>query len=133
MDITSIKVKNIKGYGDPGLDWNLSQTPIKSNRINLVVAPNGTGKSSLAVALQYVENVRIELKEKHRHNPYDENLHPIVSITVDGNTLICDDTVNNIKSVVTPYVINSPLIADTKSYHIPGGGLNAIGQMAIEK
>ena len=133
MDITSIKVKNIKGYGDPGLDWNLSQTPIKSNRINLVVAPNGTGKSSLAVALQYVENVRIELKEKHRHNPYDENLHPLVSITVDGNTLICDDTENNIKSVVTPYVINSPLIADTKSYYIPGGGLNAIGQMAIEK
>lgn len=42
-------------------------------------------------------------------------------------------TVNNIKSVVTPYVINSPLIADTKSYYIPGGGLNAIGQMAIEK
>ena len=47
--------------------------------------------------------------------------------------MICDDTVNNIKSVVTPYVINSPLIADTKSYYIPGGGLNAIGQMAIEK
>lgn len=116
MDITNIKIKNIKGYGDPGLDWNLSQTPIKSNKINLVVAPNGTGKSSLAVALQYVENVRIELKEKHRHNPYDENLHPLVSITIDGNTLICDDTVNNIKSVVTPYVINSPLIADTKSY-----------------
>lgn len=133
MDITNIKIKNIKGYGDPGLDWNLSQTPIKSNKINLVVASNGTGKSSLAVALQYVENVRIELKEKHRHNPYDENLHPLVSITIDGNTLICDDTVNNIKSVVTPYVINSPLIADTKSYYIPGGGLNAIGQMAIEK
>lgn len=93
MDITNIKIKNIKGYGDPGLDWNLSQTPIKSNKINLVVAPNGTGKSSLAVALQYVENVRIELKEKHRHNPYDENLHPLVSITIDGNTLICDDTV----------------------------------------
>ena len=51
MDITNIKIKNIKGYGDPGLDWNLSQTPIKSNKINLVVAPNGTGKSSLAVAL----------------------------------------------------------------------------------
>lgn len=133
MDITNIKVKNIKGYGDPGLDWNLSLTPIKSNKINLVVAPNGTGKSSLAVALQYAENVRIELKEKHRHNPYDETFHPLVSITIDGNTLICDDTVNNIKSVVTPYVINSPLIADTKSYHIPGGGLNAIGQMAIEK
>lgn len=133
MDITNIKIKNIKGYGDPGLDWNLSQAPIKSNKINLVVAPNGTGKSSLAVALQYAENVRIELKEKHRHNPYDETFHPLVSITIDGNTLICDDTVNNIKSVVTPYVINSPLIADTKSYHIPGGGLNAIGQMAIEK
>lgn len=29
--------------------------------------------------------------------------------------------------------MNSPLIADTKSYYIPGGGLNAIGQMAIEK
>ena len=28
MDITNIKIKNIKGYGDPGLDWNLSQTPI---------------------------------------------------------------------------------------------------------
>lgn len=133
MDITSIKVKNIKGYGDPGLNWNLSQTPIKSNRINLVVSPNGTGKSSLAVALQYAENVRIELKEKHRHYPYDEAFYPQVSITIDGNTLICDDNINNIKSVVTPYVINSPLIADTKSYHIPGGGLNAIGQMAIEK
>lgn len=56
MDITNIKIKNIKGYGDPGLDWNLSQTPIKSNKINLVVAPNGTGKSSLAVALQYADS-----------------------------------------------------------------------------
>lgn len=133
MDITNIKIKNIKGYGDPGLDWNLSQTPIKSNKINLVVAPNGTGKSSLAVALQYAENVRIELKEKHRHNPYDETLRPEVSIAIDGNTLICNDNVNNIKSVITPYVINSPLIADTKSYYIPGGGLNTIGQMTIEK
>jgi len=133
MEITNVKVKNIKGYGEPGLDWNLSQTPIKSNRINLVVAPNGTGKSSLAIALQYVEGARIELKEKHRHNPTDEALRPQVSITVDGQVLTCDDEVNHIKSVFVPYVINSPLIADTKSYYIPGGGLNAIGQMTIEK
>lgn len=133
MNITNIKVKNIKGFGDPGLDWDLSQAPIKSNKINLVVAPNGTGKSSLSVALQYVEGPRIDLKEKHRHIPYNETLHPQVSITVDGNVLICGDDINNIKPVLTPYAINSPLIADTKSYYIPGGGLNAVGQMAIEK
>lgn len=47
--------------------------------------------------------------------------------------MTCDEEENNIKSVVVPYVINCPLMADTKSYYIPGGGLNAIGQMVIEK
>lgn len=131
MNITNIKIKNIKGYGDPGLDWDLTAQPIKSNRINLVVAPNGTGKSSISIAFEYVKGPRITLQEKHFFNE-QEGLKSSVSITLDGNTLLCDNETNGIKGVIIPYVINSPLIADTKSHYIPGGGINSTGQMVIE-
>lgn len=45
--ITNIKVKNIKGYGDPATSIDFE---LKTNKVNLLYAPNGSGKSSLAAS-----------------------------------------------------------------------------------
>lgn len=47
--ITNISIKNIKGFGDPIRSIDLE---LKSNRVNIVYAPNGTGKSSIATAFK---------------------------------------------------------------------------------
>lgn len=42
--ITNISIKNIKGYGDPATSITLE---LKTNRVNIIYAPNGTEESPL--------------------------------------------------------------------------------------
>ena len=46
-EISEIRVKNIKGFGDTVQPIKVRILP---NKVNLLVAPNGWGKSSLTTA-----------------------------------------------------------------------------------
>jgi AAA15 family ATPase/GTPase len=50
--ITNITIKNNKGFGDPPTSLDVE---IKSDKIDLLIAPNGFGKSSLAVAFDSIK------------------------------------------------------------------------------
>ena len=62
--INKIRIENIKGFGTQGKDLNVN---LDSNKINLCVAPNGFGKSSLATAFESLKRTRLEITEDNKH------------------------------------------------------------------
>lgn len=104
--ITNITIKNIKGFDDSSrgcLDLNLLP-----NKVNLLIAPNGFGKSSLAAAFASLtkNGLRVETENKYKK---DESKTPFLSITIDGNTLKDDEIQNTLSCTV----INSNIKASS--------------------
>jgi energy-coupling factor transporter ATP-binding protein EcfA2 len=101
--ITNITIKNIKGFGDPPTSLDVE---IKSDKINLLIAPNGFGKSSLAVAFDSIKPSKlvVEKDNKYKNNEF---LDSSLSLTIDGVTYSADINNNTISPVIEPYVINT--------------------------
>lgn len=56
MNIKSIHIKNVRGLGDRKIELNMIP-----NKPSLLVAPNGSGKSSFAFAFQWLNRIRMKL------------------------------------------------------------------------
>ena len=63
--ITNITVKNIKGFSDRD---NSIDVDIKSGKINILVAPNGYGKSSITAAFKSLTKSKI-IKKMNNWSP----------------------------------------------------------------
>ena len=72
MKIKSIEITNVKGIGNHSFDLDLVP-----NKPNILVAPNGFGKSSFAIAFESLKRDKIELENNNYHLKKDTNL-PIV-------------------------------------------------------
>lgn len=126
--IESATITNIKGFGDTN---NIIQLNLDSSKVNLLIAPNGFGKSSLAVALQACsEGKTLKIKKEFYHHS-NENLPRSFSIRLDGTDLVADDSKNQIAPVITPFVVNSRLNVFT-SQRNTGRYSYAEGYMDIE-
>ena len=114
--ITQIKITNIKGFGadNNALDLNLNP-----NKVNIVVAPNGFGKTSLTTAFKCVmkNSRRLEVDKEFKYQK-DEQKTSVFRITEDGNTYVSDSTNNDIALHFNCQVISSLLTADTISKKI---------------
>lgn len=105
--IKLIEIENIKGISHKRFELN-----ILPNKPSLLVAPNGFGKSSFAVAFNEMNSRRINLTEENYHqaNPvlppriYIEYERPDSSIA----TLEATATTNTISSELDYFVINNP-------------------------
>lgn len=126
--ITNISIKNIKGFGDPATSIDLE---LKSNRVNIVYAPNGTGKSSIATAFKSLNRGALELDKENMHHK-DDALLPELSIILDGHTYSADRTSNSINGVLEPYVINSGIVVSTTQQNIGGRYTKVNGYLDIE-
>lgn len=101
--ITKISIQNVKGYGIPGRDINLMLDP---NKVNLCVAPNGFGKSSLAAAFESMNRNRLDVPEDKKH--VDHKADPSsLTVTIDGQDYVADNNKNEIIQQVRPYVIHN--------------------------
>ena len=69
MVINEIHIENVKGLQS----FDLKQ-PIQPNRPNILVAPNGFGKTSLAVAFNSLKSNHLELDGANCYNGDDTNL-----------------------------------------------------------
>lgn len=109
MKIKSIHIKNVRGLGDRIIDLNMIP-----NKPSVLVAPNGSGKSSFAFAFQWLNRQRMKLNEDDAYMG-DTNNKPSMQIeTSDPNeTLVADETKNEIARKFGIYVINSGLTAVT--------------------
>ncbi len=108
MKIKTIEIKNVKGIGTHTFVLDLIP-----NKPNLLVAPNGFGKSSFGIAFDSLKRDKIELDDKHYHLKSEAN-RPLISMVVEDGataTLIANDTTNTINDVFDVFVINSQLTA----------------------
>lgn len=92
--ISNITIKNIKGYDAVGKSMDVALFP---NKINLVIAPNGFGKTSLTTAFEALNANCLAVKDEDK---YQENakLVPFLSITeedADGIATYCADGERN--------------------------------------
>jgi hypothetical protein len=102
MNIRTIEITNIKGIGR-----KVFTLDIVPNRPNILVAPNGFGKSSFAIGFDSLRSNKIELDDKNYHLKNDQN-RPILKLTLTtGETLIADDTQNTISDFFDVFVINN--------------------------
>lgn len=127
--ISAIKIRNIKGFGE---DDNVLNVNLNHKKINLLIAPNGFGKSSLAVAISSLnKRNRIDVNEDHFHKNRND-LAKSVEINLDGDNLVADETSNEILPKIQPYVINSRLKVKTSSQRFNNHTLTR-GHIAIEE
>lgn len=89
--IDKIIIENVKGYGVPGKDLNVN---LDSTKINLCVAPNGFGKSSLATAFESLKRTRLDISEDNKHIGH-KNAPSSLKLTIDGNEYTADGTKND--------------------------------------
>ncbi len=110
MSISQIEIKNIKGISEKCFNVNLLEY-----KPNLLVAPNGFGKSSIATAFSSMNKNRIDLMDKNYHKG-NESLVPELSITVSGQKLTANPVKNEIRQQFDVLVINSGLISKAKKH-----------------
>lgn len=113
MNITSVVVENIKGFSH----FELNDQSILPNRPNILVAPNGFGKTSLATAFLYLKRGNISLKQEDCYLE-DLTMEPCVKLSLStGNTYVADKNKNEISSCFDVHVVNNQLIPNAKAKH----------------
>ena len=101
--ITNVTIEKVKGIGYKSFDLE-----IKENKYNLLVAPNGFGKSSFFAAFDSLRATKMELKDTNVPIGGD-NVSCKLSITDNGDTLTADNTSNKLNSRYKICCINSLL------------------------
>lgn len=103
--IESITIKNIKGFGDPATTIKVN---IKPNRVNILYAPNGFGKSSITAAFNSLKPHSLDVPRELKHHK-DDTLECEFSIAFDGRTLSANKEKNEIQTEFLTFVINCRL------------------------
>lgn len=109
--IKSIKFENIKSFGSGNQSFNFKFDNCDANCVNIIVAPNGSGKSSLATALKSISKGRLKLATIDRYN---DNSNPSVTINLAGDyegSYTSDLDNSEISRKMDVFVINNPLNA----------------------
>ena len=111
-NISNITIKFVKGIRRRSFPLNL-----EPNKIHLLVAPNGFGKSSFATAFAKMNRNCLKLDKKDCYEE-NESYIPEVSITFDNQILTADPDQNEIQRQFKIKVIGSGLISRAKRYHL---------------
>jgi len=111
--INKIRIENVKGYDVQGKDLNVNLDPTK---INLCVAPNGFGKSSLATAFESLKKSRLEISEDNKHIG-QKNEPSSLKLTIDGVEYTANDSKNEFADYQA-YVIHNRSRVDYKKQRI---------------
>ena len=103
MKIKKIQIKNVRGINDLTIDFKDGLMP---NKPNLLVAPNGSGKTSFALAFKMLNRMRIKLDEKEAFQDNIAN-KPEINIHTDEPAIyFADENNNTITNKFGIYVIN---------------------------
>lgn len=125
MVIKKIEINNIKGIGNLAINEN-----IYPNRPNILVAPNGFGKSSLAVAFKTLMANKIELKPEEEPIPKNGDPSVVLSLST-GQTISANKNSNTIRGSFSIHVVTNPLLPTAKAQRF-GKIVTAKASMNIE-
>lgn len=119
MTIRSITIQNIKGIHNE--TYSLDIIP---NKPSLLVAPNGFGKSSIAIAFNSLNSNRIDLDDDHLHEGNKLN-KPQIAVQLeksDGTlaNLVATENTNTISDIIDCFVINAQVRAIGKKLTFGG-------------
>lgn len=119
------RIENIKVTNFKGKDLiDLSFTDLYANKPNLIIAPNGFGKSTIAQAFASIRPTKMELKNDdvyHGTNNNSTEVEITFSGEIDG-TYTANLTSNEIGNVCDIKVINNAVVAKS-SYNTAGANL----------
>lgn len=127
--IKRIKVENIKGKQV----FEITFSNFVANQPNIVVAPNGFGKSTIATAFKYAESGKMKVNTKDIFNQ-DARNHPKLEIELYGDhagTYISTDTASGISDYMYVFVIKNPLYAKSTTRRI-GQGTTRSADLRVE-
>jgi hypothetical protein len=115
MNIKSIHIKNVRGLEDIHIDLNMIP-----NKPSILVAPNGSGKSSFAMAFQWLNRQKMKLANEEDAFNNDTNNLPEMSIVTDEDgdpSYDANSNKNDILKKFGVYVINNGLKASSPGVH----------------
>ena len=115
MKICKIKICNVKGIREHSIEALLLP-----NRPNILVAPNGFGKSSIATAFASIEPGGIKLSENDAYNNDITHLPSLEIELTDGRTIFADSQTNTIKSLFHVCVAHNALKPGATAKHFSG-------------
>ncbi|GGE97952.1 ATP-binding protein [Sphingomonas prati] len=126
--ITKVYVENVRGIGQKSFDLE-----ILPNKPTLIVAPNGTGKTSLARAFGSLQSTRIALNKDDYYQGNDQN-SPRLELTYEdeaGSLVVkaADSASNQIGSEFDVYTIGGQLVPKASKRKISG---NVVATASIE-
>lgn len=132
--IRTIEIENIKGVGS-GEHRRQYDLDIVPNKPSLLVAPNGFGKSTLAVAFKSMNRDRIKLTKENCYKE-DEAQRPLLKLKFkqpDNNEIVLEanNSTNTISDNFDFFVINSPLKAKGVGQSF-GGRTNVSAYINVE-
>lgn len=125
MVISKIEVNNIKGIENLAINEY-----IYPNRPNILVAPNGFGKSSLAVAFKTLLANKIKLKPEEEPIPKNGDPSVVLSLST-GQTISANKNSNTIRGSFSIHVVTNPLLPTAKAQRF-GKIVTAKASMNIE-
>ena len=131
--IKSIQVINVRGIEDKTFAFD--SPAMHPNKVHLLIAPNGFGKSSIATAFANLNSKRLSLKERDCYL-HDEARRPSLVLKVgNGATEQClgaDQTKNEIAKEFDTFVIRGP--RKVKAFQRPAqsGYQVPVGEFVIE-
>jgi hypothetical protein len=115
MKIQKLKIWNVKGISELSVEALLLP-----NRPNILVAPNGFGKSSIATAFASLEPGGIQLSEDDARNNDLTNLPRLEIVLTDNRTIVADSTTNTIKDLFHVCVAHNALKPTATAKHFKG-------------
>ncbi|MDW9957978.1 hypothetical protein GOB20_09080 [Sinorhizobium meliloti] len=118
--ITQLEIQHVRG-----ISGKILPVQIFPNKPNLLVAPNGFGKSSIACAFASLKPTKLDVPDDHRHG-LEHAPQPSLSITYleeNGTTAVrtADETKNEIRQQFDVSVINSRLTSKSRTFSVGGG------------
>ncbi|WP_248308946.1 ATP-binding protein [Devosia sp. MC532] len=112
--ISKIHIENIRGFENVDLT-----VALRPNLTNIIVAPNGFGKSSISTAFNCAKGKQLTVDEKDKHKKSSDN-PSCLSIVHDGKTLHASSKLNDISDIFDIHVIKSNIEPKAKLPRING-------------
>lgn len=101
MKIKSVTIKNIRGFQNRTIE--LDMIP---NKPSMIIAPNGTGKSSFAIAFKSLKAKSLQVDKEEIYSNNDTYV-PELSVETDVRSYVADSTKNELNDDFAIYVINN--------------------------